>query len=108
MQNTTNTWWNDVHGIAPSPQSGTITVHDLTPGASYTVEWWNTYTSTLQIFASNVLTAQSNGSVLIRVNNLESDAAIKMRPVGQPEIWLPMILKGNLRMTSQLGETCKN
>ena len=95
MQNTNHTWWNDVHGIAPSPQSGTISVRDLTPGASYTVEWWNTYTSTLQVFASDVLTARANGSILIHVNNLENDVAFKMRPVVHAEIWLPMILKGN-------------
>jgi len=94
IQNTENTWWNDVHKIAPSPQSGTITVHDMTPGASYAIEWWDTYTRTQQMIASDNLTAQDNGSILIRINNLENDVAIKVRPVVHPQIWLPIILKG--------------
>jgi hypothetical protein len=94
IQNTNNTWWNYVHGISPGPQSGTITVHDMAPGASYTIEWWDTYTSTRQIIMSDHVTAQDNGSILIRVNNLENDVAIKVRPVVHPEIWLPIILKG--------------
>jgi uncharacterized Zn-finger protein len=66
----------------------------MTPRASYTIEWWDTYTRTQQIIASDNLTAQDNGSILIRINNLENDVAIKVRPVVHPEIWLPIILKG--------------
>lgn len=92
IQNTGNTWWNYVHGVAPKQQSGTITVHAMTPGANYTIEWWDTYTRTL-IIASNNATAQSDGSILIRVNNLENDVAIQVRPLVHPQIWIPIIIK---------------
>jgi hypothetical protein len=70
IQNKNNTWWNFTHAIAPGSQSGTITIHNITPAKVYIVEWWDTYT-TQQITATQVLTAQTNGSLLLPVQNLE-------------------------------------
>ncbi len=83
IQNTESTWWNYVHGLTPYPQSGNITIYDLTPGASYIIEWWDTYKPTQPIIESDVLTTQDNGSLLINVNDLNNDLAFKVRPANK-------------------------
>jgi hypothetical protein len=93
IQNTASTWWNYVHESDPLPQSGTITIYNLTPGGSYTVEWWHTSRTTQQFLGSEVLAAQADGSILLNVDKLENDVAVKVRPMLDldPQIWLPMI-----------------
>jgi hypothetical protein len=92
IQNKNNTWWNYTHAIPPGSPSGTLTIHDLTPGKMYIVEWWDTYTFQ-QVTATQVLTAQANGSLVLTVNNLEKDVAIKVRPVINPRLWLGVVIK---------------
>jgi hypothetical protein len=91
IQNKTNTWWNFVHATPPIPQSGAITIHDLTPGAHYIVEWWDTYTSTQQIIGTNLLTAQADGTITLNVSSLQKDVAFKVRPVLPFGIYLPAV-----------------
>jgi len=93
IQNTASTWWKYVDGALPAPQSGTITIYNLTPGGSYTVEWWHTSRTTQQVLGSEVLAAQADGSVLINVTDLENDIAIKLRPMLDldPQVWMPLI-----------------
>jgi hypothetical protein len=93
IQNTENTWWNFVHAITPTSQSGAMTVYDLTPGDQYTVEWWDTYTSTQQILGTNLLTAQAAGTITLNVSNLQNDVAFKIRPVLQSGIYLLVAMK---------------
>jgi hypothetical protein len=92
VQNKNNTWWNYVNALPPGSQSGTVTIIGLTPGRMYLVEWWDTYT-TQQITATQVLAAQANGSLVLTVNNLEKDVAVKVRPVINPRLWLGMVMK---------------
>ena len=93
IQNKQNTWWNFVHATPPTPQSGAITVYDLTPGAHYTVEWWDTYTTTQQIIGTNLLTVQAAGTITLNVSNLIKDVAFKVHPVLHPGIYLPVVTK---------------
>lgn len=81
VQNKNHTWWNYTHAIADTPQSGTITIYNLTPGRNYILEKWETYTPTRQIIDQETLTVQENGSLSFSVNNLQSDIAFKLRPV---------------------------
>ena len=92
IQNKNHTWWNYVNAIPPGSQSGTVTIKDLTPGKMYVVEWWDTY-NTQQVTATQVLAAQANGSLVLTVNNLEKDVAIKVRPVISPRLWLGPVMK---------------
>ena len=84
VQNKDHTWWNYTHGIAVSPQSGIIAIHDLTPGEHYTVETWDTYTTTQQIISQENLTVRVDGSLQININNLQDDLAFKFRPEMTP------------------------
>jgi hypothetical protein len=92
VQNKNNTWWNYTHDIAPGSQSGTLTIHNLTPAKVYMVEWWDTY-ATQQVTATQVLTAQADGSLLLPVQNLEKDVAIKVRPILNPRLWLGVVMR---------------
>ncbi len=78
IQNTENTWWNVVHGTVPSPQTGTITIYGLTPGTSYSVTRWDTYAG--QIARTDMITARSDGSIQVVIQNLENDVALKIHP----------------------------
>jgi hypothetical protein len=89
VQNLDHTWWNYTHGIAIAPQSGTISIHDLTPGAQYILETWDTYTADQQVVSQDSLTAQADGSLRINVVGLQTDLAYKLRPVLVPRKLLP-------------------
>ena len=85
IQNRGNTWWNYTHGVAPAAQSGAVTVYGLTPGMSYSLEWWDTYASARPIIATQVVTAQVDGAVRLEIRDLEKDVAFKLSPVWQDE-----------------------
>jgi hypothetical protein len=93
IQNKENTWWNFVHAIPPTPQSGAITIYDLTPGVHYAIDWWDTYTTTQQIIGTNLLTAQASGTITLNVTNLQKDVAFKVHPVLPLGIYLPVAIK---------------
>ena len=81
IQNKGNTWWNYVNASQLTPQSGAITIYNLTPGVQYNVEWWDTYTTTRQIIGTDLLTAQGTGTIKLNVSNLQKDVAFKLHPV---------------------------
>jgi hypothetical protein len=93
IQNKDNIWWNFVHAIPPTPQTGDITIYDLTPGVDYTVDWWDTYTTTQQIIGTDLVTAQADGTITLYVSNLQRDVAFKAYPVLPFGIYLPMAIK---------------
>jgi hypothetical protein len=92
IQNTENTWWNFVHAIPPTPQSGAITIYDLTPGVDYTVDWWDTYTTTQQIIGTDLVTAQTDGTITLNISNLQKDVAFKVHPVLPFKFFLPVAI----------------
>lgn len=79
VQNKDHTWWNYTHAVADTPQSGMITIYNLTPGTSYILETWQTYTAQ-HILDRDNLAVQENGSLSFPVNNLQTDMAFKLRP----------------------------
>jgi hypothetical protein len=91
VQNKNHTWWNYTQGIAVAPQSGTITVHNLTPRGLYILEIWDTYTPTQQIISQKSVIAQADGSLPIDVAAFQTDLAFKLRRVLAPQIWLPAL-----------------
>jgi copper chaperone CopZ len=80
------------YGIAVSPQSGTISIYDLPPGAQYIVESWDIYT-TQQIVSQVIRTAQANGSLLVNVASIRTDLAYKLRQVLVPRKFMPSIVE---------------
>lgn len=92
VQNRLHTWRNvmGVNSPAPiAPQSGTITMR-LTPGAIYTVEWWDTRSG--QVARRELLVADPAGQLTLTITALRDDLAIKLardgadRAVYMPEL----------------------
>jgi hypothetical protein len=78
IENVDNTWWNAVHGAAPGPQSGTVTVYHLAPGARYAVTRWDAYAG--QASGTEAVTASAGGAIQIAIQGLATDIAFKIRP----------------------------
>jgi hypothetical protein len=80
VQNKNHTWWNVFNEVSIPPASGTVTLAGFEPGASYSVQWWDTYQPdpTLQVISTDSYVAQSDGSIAIVVDNLKTDVAFRV------------------------------
>jgi PKD repeat protein len=80
IQNKQHTWRN-VMGIdnpTPiSPQSGSLTLQ-LIPNTIYTIEFWDTHTG--KVDRTEKVLADADGNILLRVDKLEADFAVKIFP----------------------------
>jgi PKD repeat protein len=80
IQNKQHTWRN-VMGVenptAVTPQSGQVTFQ-MKPSSLYTIEYWNTYSG--EIARRESINADANGFVVIYIDRLESDLAVKLYP----------------------------
>ena len=87
IQNKNHTWKN-VADDTPIPAiSSTITVPGFQPGATYALEWWNPYQPEpeWQIMATENVVAGANGAIVISIDDLETDVAVKIFPVAGDE-----------------------
>ncbi len=81
LQNSNHTWKNVLDGKAISGVTGTVTLDGFQPGKQYTLEWWDTTKPdpAQQIVQTETITGQPDGSLVIGVNNLTTDIAVKIR-----------------------------
>ena len=77
--NLNHTWGNVIGGININPVTGTVTIGGFKPNESKRIEWWNTFTG-LVTNTTNQIT-NSNGDIVLAINNLTSDMAVKIEPV---------------------------
>ncbi len=82
LQNRQHTWANRVNDVPPDAISDTISLPGFVPGRAYTLERWDTTEPDpeRQIFATETVTAQANGSLDFAVENLTADIAVKVFP----------------------------
>jgi len=78
VQNRQHTWKNVVDGVPIAPASGEIVIPGLTPGATFSLDWWDTYTPGGRILSTETLTADSGGSLRIVIAPLVTDLALKI------------------------------
>jgi|GEM_PF-2751342 len=76
IDNADQTWKNVVDGVTISPASGTLTLQGL-PQGTYTVEWWDTRTGL--VTGSDTASVAADGCLNLRVDNLTTDKAVKVR-----------------------------
>jgi len=83
IQNRDHTWKNVVDGVEISPASGTVTLAGFQPGARYEVAWWDPYQpdESQQVLSTETLKAQSDGSLVLAVQALVRDIAVKITPL---------------------------
>ncbi|HEX9077670.1 MAG TPA: hypothetical protein VF932_17930, partial [Anaerolineae bacterium] len=78
IQNINHTWQNVVKGVKIPALAGTVSVLGLQPIASFTVQWWNTYTGTVS--RTLTVTSDAQGKLALPVGNFTSDIAVKIFP----------------------------
>jgi PKD repeat protein len=80
IQNKQHTWRN-VMGVenptAVTPQSGQVTFQ-MKPSSPYKIEFWDTYSG--EIARRESIDSDVNGFVVINIDRLESDLAVKLYP----------------------------
>jgi hypothetical protein len=77
VQNKGNSQWNSA--AVPTALSGTFTIPKMAAG-NYKVQYWDTYSGQI---TDGAVVATTNGNVVIPVNNLTRDIAIKVRSTTQ-------------------------
>ncbi|MEW5960855.1 MAG: hypothetical protein AB1801_24280, partial [Chloroflexota bacterium] len=82
IQNKNHTWKNVYDGRPIPPVSGTIILSGFEPEQNYLVEWWDTYQPDpkQQVIWQENIVAAADGSLVIPVDNLETDVALKILP----------------------------
>ena len=75
IANIQHTWQTVMSGVAMPEVTGTVTVAGLTPNMSYSVQRWNTYTGAT---VTQTLSADTAGNLIIAVQGLADDVAIKI------------------------------
>jgi len=101
IQNTDNTWWNNLNDLVPGPQSGSLRITGFSPGCTYAVEWWDPWESDsgLPNVTNSLVEANFSGEISIDLSDyrqagLQTDVAVKIYPqeCEEPLItWLPLI-----------------
>ena len=87
ISNRNHTWKNVVDGASIPPRSGTVTLSGFSPGASSRVDRWDTYSEAL--ISSGLIKTDENGNILLPVDCLISDYAVKI--MEEPEPSPPML-----------------
>jgi hypothetical protein len=84
VQNHQHTWKNIVDGVPIAPVSATISMAGFLPNTSYTVERWDTYEAdrSQQVVGIETLTSQPDGTLVLSIDNLTSDLALRVAPGG--------------------------
>ncbi len=91
IQNTGHTWQNVVAGVPIQAISGSVSLEGFSPGGRYAVHWWDTYQPdpSGQIFATQIVVAEPDGTIHLSINNLESDTAVQI--LGGEQLYLPYL-----------------
>lgn len=97
IQNKNHTWRNVVDGVAIPPLSGIVTISGFTPGEKFLAAWWDPYPSNQPqpVLRIDHLVAGGNGSLVLNVQNLGTDIAVKIYPEAQFDhsVFIPFLEK---------------
>jgi len=76
IQNINHTWKNVTGGSVIPPLSGTVTLDGFEASKDYQVEWWETYSG--NVSRTETVTTNSSGTIILSIDNLISDVAVKI------------------------------
>jgi hypothetical protein len=81
LQNSRHTWKNVVDAVAMPPVSATVTMTGFKAGHAYKIDWWNTYQAdpAQAVISTQTITAGTDGSLTLSVQDLATDVAVKVR-----------------------------
>jgi hypothetical protein len=94
VDNAGHTWYSVVGGASVVPASATLTIPGFVPGAGYAVEWWDPYAGPEgeAVVAQEVRLARPDGTLVLLVEGLVRDIALKIAPVDLAQVYLPVML----------------
>ncbi len=79
LANKNHTWKNVVDGVTMTPITSTVTISGFKANTTYSLEWWNTYTGVVDnTLSPKTITSDSHGNLVLSVNNLTTDLAVKI------------------------------
>jgi outer membrane protein assembly factor BamB len=85
IQNRQRTWKNVVDGVTIPAVTSTVTLSGFQPSTTYAVEWWDTYEvdPTQQVIETEFTESSADGSIILSIDNLETDTAVKITPAAE-------------------------
>ncbi len=93
IDNAAHTWKAVVDGAAITPASGTLTLAGFEPGKDYAVQWWDPYATPPSAPDVSLLTARLDGTLVLTVDGLGRDVALKVAVHTVPMSYLPLAVK---------------
>jgi hypothetical protein len=95
IDNATHTWSSVVDGAPRVPASATLTIPGFVPGAGYAVQWWDPYAGpgTDPIVRTEPKEARADGTIVLSVQGLERDVALKIVRADLEHVYLPLTLR---------------
>jgi len=101
IDNADHTWKRVIDGATIQPASALLTLSGYVPGKAYTVQWWDPYATAAageEVFTESLVTAQPDGTLLLAVDGLERDVAVKVSSSSVSVMvfrcYLPMAIRG--------------
>jgi hypothetical protein len=65
--------------VTMTPITSTVTISGFKTNTTYPLEWWNTYAGVVDnTLGPTAITSDSNGNLVLSVNNLTTDLAVKI------------------------------
>jgi hypothetical protein len=82
IQNVDHGWKNVVDGVLIQDVTGMIQISGFQAGQSYLIQWWDPYMldPERQLMRTELITAQADQSITLRVEKLKSDLAVMIQP----------------------------
>jgi hypothetical protein len=95
IDNAEDTWSNVVNGVPLAPASATLTIPGFEPGAGHAVQWWDPYagSGTQPIVRTEFKQARGDGTIVLSVQDLERDVALKIVRADLKYAYLPLTLR---------------
>ncbi len=85
LRNRLHTWKNVVDGASIPAVSGTVVIGGFEPSGQYAVQWWDTYQPdrSRQVIRTDTVVAQGDGAIVLPIQNLTTDIAVKIIAIPQ-------------------------
>lgn len=96
VDNANHTWARMASGMQTPTASGTLSLPGFAPGTTYQVEWWDPYATTSSgrpVVTTTFATARADGTLLLSVDGLARDVALKVVGRDPHQCFLPFVTR---------------
>lgn len=96
IDNANHTWARVASGGTVLAASGVLSLPGFVPGQAYQVEWWDPYATALTrrpVVTLTFATARADGTLLLSVDGLTRDVALKVSGTNPHRCFLPAVMR---------------